>query len=73
MARSEQVSWHKIEPGDLEVDRVTTMVVAGRALCVTRTETGYGVLDNRCPHQGGPARGQAGHRWRQRLGISRDL
>lgn len=46
--------WHPIDPGDLQVDRVTTIVVAGRALCLTRTAEGYGVLDNRCPHQGGP-------------------
>lgn len=49
-----EMRWHRIDPGDLEVDRVTTVVIAGRALCVTRTADGYGVLDNRCPHQGGP-------------------
>jgi thiamine pyrophosphate-dependent acetolactate synthase large subunit-like protein/nitrite reductase/ring-hydroxylating ferredoxin subunit len=54
MADAEQFSWHKIDPGGLEVGRVTTQVVAGRALCITRTESGFGVLDNRCPHQGGP-------------------
>jgi nitrite reductase/ring-hydroxylating ferredoxin subunit len=54
MVGDEQVSWHKLDPGDLEVDRITSVVVAGRALCITRTEAGYGVLDNRCPHQGGP-------------------
>ena len=54
MAGGEQVSWHKLDPGDLEVGRITTVVVAGRSLCITRTEAGFGVLDNRCPHQGGP-------------------
>ncbi len=48
------LQWHRIDPGPLEVDGVTTVVAAGRALCVTRTAEGYGVLDNRCPHQGGP-------------------
>ncbi len=46
--------WHRITPGDMAVGTVTTVVAEGRALCVARTETGYGVLDNRCPHQGGP-------------------
>lgn len=48
------MSWVKIDPGDLGVGEVTTVVAAGRALAVIRTEQGLGVLDNRCPHQGGP-------------------
>ena len=48
------MEWHRISPGPLEADGVTTVVAGGRALCVTRTSGGYGVLDNRCPHQGGP-------------------
>ncbi|HET7487219.1 MAG TPA: thiamine pyrophosphate-dependent enzyme [Acidimicrobiales bacterium] len=47
-------AWVKVDPGGLEVGRVTTVVAAGRALCLTRTEAGYGALDNHCPHQGGP-------------------
>jgi thiamine pyrophosphate-dependent acetolactate synthase large subunit-like protein/nitrite reductase/ring-hydroxylating ferredoxin subunit len=47
-------SWHPIDAAPLEIDEVTAVVVADRALCVTRTAQGYGVLDNRCPHQGGP-------------------
>jgi thiamine pyrophosphate-dependent acetolactate synthase large subunit-like protein/nitrite reductase/ring-hydroxylating ferredoxin subunit len=47
-------AWFKVEPGELDVDRVTTVVAAGRAICITRTPNGYGALDNRCPHQGGP-------------------
>lgn len=54
MTAGDQVRWHKVDPGDLDVGRVITVVVAGRALCITRTEAGLGVLDNRCPHQGGP-------------------
>jgi pyruvate oxidase len=46
--------WYRVEPGELEIGRVTTVVAAGRALCITRTDEGYGALDNRCPHQGGP-------------------
>ncbi len=44
----------KVDPGGLEVDRVTTVVAAGRAVCLVRTAHGYGALDNHCPHQGGP-------------------
>jgi pyruvate oxidase len=46
--------WYRVDPGDLEIGRVTTVVAAGRALCIARTKAGYGALDNRCPHQGGP-------------------
>src|SRR4051812_42807955 len=46
--------WVELELPDLEVGRVTTVVAGGRALCITRTPDGWGVLDNRCPHQGGP-------------------
>src|SRR5947208_10400575 len=47
-------TWVEIELPDIEPGRVTTVVAGGRALCVTRTAEGWGVLDNRCPHQGGP-------------------
>ena len=46
-------AWHRVDPGDLQIGRVATVIVADRALCLTRTEEGFGVLDNRCPHQGG--------------------
>ncbi|MEP6640728.1 MAG: thiamine pyrophosphate-dependent enzyme [Gaiellales bacterium] len=49
-----ETAWFKVEPGELEVDRLTTVVAAGRAICITRTADGFGALDNRCPHQGGP-------------------
>src|ERR671938_601696 len=52
--RMADTGWYRVEPGELEVGRVTTVVAAGRALCITRTADGYGALDNRCPHQGGP-------------------
>jgi pyruvate oxidase len=47
-------NWVRIDPGDLAEGRVTTVIAEGRALCVSRTAAGIGVLDNRCPHQGGP-------------------
>src|SRR4051794_13559894 len=47
-------TWVEVDLPDIEIGRVTTVVAAGRALCVTRTAAGWGVLDNRCPHQGGP-------------------
>ncbi len=46
--------WFRVDPGDLEVGEVTTVIAAQRAVAITRTEAGYGALDNRCPHQGGP-------------------
>ena len=49
-----ETAWYPVEAGPLEVGRVTTVVAAGRAVCIARTEEGYGALDNRCPHQGGP-------------------
>jgi thiamine pyrophosphate-dependent acetolactate synthase large subunit-like protein/nitrite reductase/ring-hydroxylating ferredoxin subunit len=51
---AEETNWVALELPDIEVGRVATVVAAGRALCVTRTPDGWGVLDNRCPHQGGP-------------------
>jgi len=47
-------TWHRLEDVNLAVGEVMTIVVADRAVCVTRTDEGYGVLDNHCPHQGGP-------------------
>ncbi len=46
--------WHRLDVADLEIGHVKRAVVNHRALAVTRTQEGYGVLDNRCPHQGGP-------------------
>src|SRR5436190_23244026 len=50
----DESAWVEVELPDIEVGRVATVVAGGRALCVTRTAGGWGVLDNRCPHQGGP-------------------
>jgi thiamine pyrophosphate-dependent acetolactate synthase large subunit-like protein/nitrite reductase/ring-hydroxylating ferredoxin subunit len=46
--------WVRVDPDGLEMDRVTTVIANGRAVCLTRTAAGYGALDNHCPHQGGP-------------------
>ena len=46
--------WHRIDPGEVRINGVTTVVVDHRAIAVTRTPEGWGALDNRCPHQGGP-------------------
>jgi thiamine pyrophosphate-dependent acetolactate synthase large subunit-like protein/nitrite reductase/ring-hydroxylating ferredoxin subunit len=51
---ADATAWFKVDPGDIELETPTMVIAGGRALCVTRTERGWGVLDNRCPHQGGP-------------------
>ena len=50
----ERFEWFSVDPGDLPIGGVTTVVAADRAIAITRTASGYGALDNRCPHQGGP-------------------
>ena len=50
----ESTQWVKVDPDGLAEGQVMTVVAGGRALCLTRTAEGYGALDNRCPHQGGP-------------------
>jgi len=48
-------AWHKaLEPGELPEGRVKTVTVGHRSLAMTHYRGGYGALDNRCPHQGGP-------------------
>ena len=50
-----EFTWERvIGSDDLPVGRVTTVTVGKRAYAVTRTDDGWGVLANRCPHQGGP-------------------
>lgn len=50
----EDWEWYQVDPGDVPVGGVTTVVAGGRAIAITRTAEGWGALDNRCPHQGGP-------------------
>ena len=49
-----KTEWHKIDPGELQVGRITTVIAGNRALAISRTTDGWGALDNHCPHQGGP-------------------
>ena len=50
-----EFTWERVVGvDDVGVGRVTTATVGRRVYAVTRTEDGFGVLDNRCPHQGGP-------------------
>lgn len=50
-----ELEWHRVLGiDDLDDERVTTVAIGRRQLCVTRVGDEYGVLDNRCPHQGGP-------------------
>ncbi len=47
--------WHKALDRDaLPEGRVTTVTIGRRTLALTHHGGGYGALDNRCPHQGGP-------------------
>ena len=46
--------WVAVDPGALDIGGVTTVFANDRAVAITRTADGWGALDNRCPHQGGP-------------------
>jgi pyruvate oxidase len=48
-------AWHRaLEPDELPEGRVKTVTIGSRSLAMTHYLGGYGALDNRCPHQGGP-------------------
>ncbi|MCI0397100.1 MAG: thiamine pyrophosphate-dependent enzyme [Chloroflexi bacterium] len=50
-----QLTWYRV--GDVALlaeGRITTVQAGHFAVCLTRTEQGYGAISNRCPHQGGP-------------------
>ncbi len=48
-------SWRKVlEPDQLPEGRVTTVTVDQRSYAATNVDGQVGLLDNRCPHQGGP-------------------
>ncbi len=48
-------SWRRVlEPDQLPAGRVTTITVDQRAYAATHVDGAYGLLDDRCPHQGGP-------------------
>ncbi len=47
--------WHRVPDDRLPADgRVTSVVVNGRSLAMSRCGGRLGALENRCPHQGGP-------------------
>jgi len=49
------VEWHKVAGlDDLPDGRVRTVTVGRHSLALTRVGDRYGMLDNHCPHQGGP-------------------
>lgn len=48
-------TWHKaLDPDELPEGRVKTVTIGRRSLAMTHYLGGFGALDNRCPHQGGP-------------------
>lgn len=49
-----ETRWHQVPLPELASGDVTTVVVAHRALALTRVDDTWSLLDNRCPHQGGP-------------------
>lgn len=47
--------WHLVLATDeLDNNRVTTVAIGHRTLCLTNVDGRYGAMDNHCPHQGGP-------------------
>ncbi|MFN2324042.1 MAG: thiamine pyrophosphate-dependent enzyme, partial [Trueperaceae bacterium] len=52
---AEPSSWRRVlELDQLPAGRVTTVTVDHRTYAATHVDGGYGLLDDRCPHQGGP-------------------
>lgn len=48
-------TWHRVIAVDeVAVGRITTVTINRHVYAVAHTADGWGVLDNRCPHQGGP-------------------
>jgi len=55
MAENTSLTWHRVAShDDLPEGRVMTVTVENQSFCVTHYDGQYSVLDNRCPHQGGP-------------------
>jgi thiamine pyrophosphate-dependent acetolactate synthase large subunit-like protein/nitrite reductase/ring-hydroxylating ferredoxin subunit len=46
--------FHVLDRDELPEGRVKTVTAGHRSLAMTHFDGGYGALDNRCPHQGGP-------------------
>ena len=48
-------TWIRVGPQDLvDVGEVTVVQAGHHAIALSRTESGWGAIANRCPHQGGP-------------------
>jgi len=48
-------TWHRVGETDVpDEGRVSTTVLDGRSVALTRCGGRLGALENRCPHQGGP-------------------
>jgi thiamine pyrophosphate-dependent acetolactate synthase large subunit-like protein/nitrite reductase/ring-hydroxylating ferredoxin subunit len=55
MSESTELNWHKaIGLDELPEGRVKTVTLENQSFCVTHYNGQFSVLDNRCPHQGGP-------------------
>jgi thiamine pyrophosphate-dependent acetolactate synthase large subunit-like protein/nitrite reductase/ring-hydroxylating ferredoxin subunit len=50
-----KTSWYRVGEIDMLAEgRITTVFAGQTAVCLTRTDQGYGAISNRCAHQGGP-------------------
>jgi thiamine pyrophosphate-dependent acetolactate synthase large subunit-like protein/nitrite reductase/ring-hydroxylating ferredoxin subunit len=50
-----ELEWFRVGDVDMiDVGRITTVQIGHTTICLTRTPDGYGAINNRCPHQGGP-------------------
>jgi thiamine pyrophosphate-dependent acetolactate synthase large subunit-like protein/nitrite reductase/ring-hydroxylating ferredoxin subunit len=55
MVEDSPLEWHRaVTLNELPEGRVKTVTVQNQSFCVTHYDGQYSVLDNRCPHQGGP-------------------
>lgn len=49
------LTWFRVGSVEMLAEgRVTTVQAGHHAICLTRTENGYGAIANKCAHQGGP-------------------
>ncbi len=54
-SQNSDLTWFKVGPTDMLTEgRITTVQAGHSAVCLTRTDRGYGAISNRCAHQGGP-------------------
>lgn len=52
---SKKIHWYRVGEKDLlDVGGITTVQAGHTPVCLTSHKGGYGALNNRCPHQGGP-------------------